>query len=139
MKVYIASEGCYSDWCILGVYSDIEKAKKAAAYWNGNDYVEEYEVDKETPQLPEGMLAFAVPMEKTGDAPLREWGSNGRRAYPYRCSSEYVGKIHRWSNEGTAVVFFVFARDVEHAVKIANEKRAGLLAGNTWPIEEEAK
>ena len=137
MKVYTVSDGEYSDWHIVGIFSDEKLAEKAAAYWDVNDYIQEYEVDKETPQLPEGMLAFAVPMEKTGDAPLRSC-ARGVRARPYRCSGDDVGKIHRWRSDSESVVFYVFARNAEHAVKIANEKRTGLLAGNNWPFEEDA-
>jgi hypothetical protein len=121
-KVYLVSDGWYSDYHICGVYSTKALAEQARMlYVAGND-VEELELDA-LPEHPPGLLAYRVVMFRDGNV--------------NKCERESVqGHDERWSPYGTqagkGVVFRVWARDEEHAVKIANERRSGLIASGEW-------
>jgi hypothetical protein len=135
MKIYIVTAGDYSDYHINGVCSTEEKADELMKLTRG-DYIEEFELDK-FPEHPPGLYKFQVNMNKNGDVPQR----NG--IYPMDCTDMF--KIY--AHDGIVVLplevdwqpssdgytsFYVWAKDETHAVKIANEKRVGLILNNMW-------
>ncbi len=121
-KVYLVTEGCYSDYRVLGVYSTKENADYAHVLYASDNKIEEYDLDYFGDDPRDGLLPYAVEMKKTGDvAEVIRWGVH---EVP---SSKWVPLMY-----SDAVRFFVRARDDEHAVKIANERRAELIASESW-------
>lgn len=130
--VYLVTDGDYSDYHVLGVYSAKDKAEHAAKlYAVGDNRIEEYELD-EMPDAPPGMFRWQVDMDRGGntiytrhitvivgynDSDWRPGPGTGRREN--RKDSEYIS-------------FFVWARDESHAVKVANERRTRLIADGEW-------
>ena len=138
MKVYLVSEGCYSDFTIIGAFSTPEKAKDAADYFNANEGIDEYEIDQDAKQRPVGMKAFSVTMDREGNVIKDEWSHNN---VIYECSgsdadNNVVRPYGGYRGMPTHASFYVWARDEEHAVKIANEKRGALLLSNGWPGDD---
>lgn len=112
---YILTEGEYSDYHIIGVYSTEELAKKAQFVY-ADSQIEEYQLDN-VPDYPPGMKAWYVNInankpEKPGCSQMSPgWGTK----IPFE--SEYTDHTGR-SN----YLVYCWAVDEEHAIKIAQDK-----------------
>jgi len=124
MKVYLAFALSYSSRYCAGVYSDIEEAQKKSIQKNGIGSladVEEFDLDED-------------PVSST-------WEKNGKRKYFVRISSKNteVFRVHPDFLPVERIIDYpyrrfeitVWAKDREHAAKIASEKRAQFI------VEEE--
>ena len=126
MKVYIVSDGWYSDYHICGIYSTPEKAEEAKRVFNAGD-IDELELDK-VPDHPPGLVLWVFHMDRQGNS------KDVSRIGAGDCENEtwnpgLHGKEH--------VRFSIWARDEKHAVKVANERRIQLLASNEWTTDWE--
>ena len=142
MKIYIVTAGDYSDYHINGVCSTEEKADELMKLTRG-DYIEEFELDV-FPEHPPGLYKFQVGMNKNGDTRAPNHQTHG--VYRMDCTDTFKIYAHYgkddivvlppevdWQPGGDGyTVFYVWAKDETHAVKIANEKRVGLILNNTW-------
>jgi hypothetical protein len=136
MKLYLVWSGSYSDKELCGIYSTMEKAQEAHEQFDADNDIEERESD-EMPEHPPGMTFWNVAMKKDGSL----WHGQFNYPTPSRESSrgrtkEYYDPDYDWtagvSKKTAHVVFHVWARDAEHAIKIANERRVQLIATNEW-------
>jgi len=125
--IYLVTDGSYSDYCVLGVYSTKEKAEHAKRLFAADNGIEEYGLDA-TPDSPPGMLAYQVSMLVSGDV-KDVWQVTVDGFEP----RWYVAR--QWGAD-VIVVFHVWARDIEHAVKIANEWRAQIVALGLWDLHK---
>jgi hypothetical protein len=129
MIIYIVSDGSYSDYEIEGIYSTREKAEEAKVLFNADNDIEEREVDA-IPAHPVGLLPWTIQVNADGsvlDSYRRGPGD------PHPCwmpTQHWDGGLGR-----PCVSFFVWARDGEHATKIANDKRRQLIAENLWTTD----
>jgi hypothetical protein len=123
MTVWVVGFGSYSDYHVVGVYSSEELADKAAEC-DPDHLIEEIELDAPSDhEHPAGMKRFAVHMTRDGGIDLLQ-----------------VNIAHDIFGEGPSApgtprevwVFYMWARDEEHAIKIANERRAMVIATNMW-------
>lgn len=116
---YLISDGSYSDYRITGVYLDEDLAKEAQEYYNANNYIEEYKVDEAVPEHPAGKFCWFVLMKRDGEV----LSAHQRGHSPERESCiDYNGNGQ----------FEMWAADKEHAIKIANERRAMMIANGEW-------
>lgn len=128
MKVYVVSDGRYSEYHICGVFSTPEKAAVAKRLHASSNGVETWELDA-LPDHPEGMFGFMVYMDAEGNSDVRA------------CSSDYLNSknvpgLYAWRPRGPKrVEFTVWARDEQHAVKIANERRVQLIESGQWTTD----
>lgn len=124
--LYMVTDGCYSDYRICGIYSTPEKAAHAKLLFNADNEIEEIELDA-VPSTPPGLLPWNVKMDK-----------NGNTDRVYRDSAE-TSPSYEWAPYGDAyasfVLFRIWARDEDHAIKIANEKRVALIASGEWTTD----
>ena len=134
VKAYVLTEGEYSDYHIVGVYSTKENAE-AVKRWivaeDDDSYIaslidiEEYELDPGVDAIRQGLNAYRTQMS---------W--DGTTDGVYRVDADYdresfIGskiEANWWGVSGQ-----VFARDEQHAVKIVNEKRAQMIAAGMLP------
>lgn len=123
MKLFVVTSGEYSDFKISGIYSSKEKAEWARKLFATENQIEEWELDS-IPIHPSGMILFKVRMDKNGTV---------RDCYIVDASDKW----NQWfpAAEVMAVDFIVWARDIEHAIKIANEKRTQLIASGEWTTD----
>jgi hypothetical protein len=121
MKIYIVTDGSYSDYSIRGVYSTKEKAELAHKLFAAENDVEEYKVDN-FEGVPDGMFYYEVKMDKEGNTEEAEI-----KNYQYADADE-------WQPYGDDNVcsFSMWAKDKEHAIKIANERRIRLIESGSW-------
>ena len=133
-KVFIVTEGEYSDYHICAVFSDAEIAEKFRKLYFGkhrdSSKVEPWTVDELCEFMAQGLYSFAVGIERDGDIVFcLRMGASYRK-------SEDPGDEFLLSGSLTGERFLrciVGARDEEHAVKIASERRTRVLVEGRWP------
>jgi hypothetical protein len=122
-EIYVVTEGQWSDYSIVGVYSTKSLAERAAKVFNGS--VETYELDEYAAPLAQGKKVFFVRMHRDGEV---------IEAHPY--NSDHLLNITDFDHWGNLITS-VWAKDEQTAVKIANECRLQLVAMNRWGEEED--
>lgn len=107
MKVYIVTQGDYSDYHIEQVFSTREKAQEYIDHIGYDNFeIEEYNVDEE---VPRGTFLYLVVMY-----------DNDRPATASLLASDSVkDTVHYGCN---TTYFTIEAKDAPHAVKIASER-----------------
>ena len=123
MKIYVVTDGDYSDYMIHGVFSTLEKAEIFKKY-SKLDYIEVYELDDMQGIELNGYFKYDVYMDVDGNSEIElpdQRESIDRDIKPY--------------GDGKRMVFEVKAKNEKHAVKIANEKRVQLIANGEWETD----
>lgn len=120
-KVYLVTAGEYSDYRVCSVHSTPEKANLAKKLFASENDIKELEVDL-LPDHPEGLFPYCVIMDKNG---------NVRRIYS-ESVEDFEPENGTPTTDGKTVLFSMWAKDETHAIKIANEKRIGLLLSGEW-------
>jgi len=134
--VFIVTSGDYSDYGIDGVYSTRELAEAAIKHDEYEARIEEFFLDNGSTD-PNRYRVFTIHMQRDGSvsasleggcsAPTiasEDWSRHNVCEKPFRDA---------WTTPPGAFSFCVTARDLQHAIKIVNEKRAQLIANNEWP------
>lgn len=112
-KVYIVSDGWYSEYQIKGIFSTREKAEELQKHFPSPNDIEEIELDPEIP-YPSDQLAYRVFFGYGGDVNVT------------RANSEDVNeKIYRYLGESK--ITHVFAINEEDAKEKARAKVFPLL------------
>jgi hypothetical protein len=123
MKVYVVEQGSYSDRGVIGVCSTEELAKRLIELtedsWAPGGY-HEWTID-EIPPCPIGLLPWSVVMDRRG----------GVERVGRENIIDFKLVVYAFGRNNL-MYFSMFARDKEHAIKIANEKRGILIAQNVW-------
>lgn len=113
--IYILTEGDYSDYHVVGVYSTKELAEKAQFVYIDSQ-IEEYTLDN-VPDYPPGMKGWYVNID---DAKPDE-------SYSYQVSPDYAtipseSEYNHYYNGQTGYYVYCWAVDEDHAIKIARDK-----------------
>jgi hypothetical protein len=127
-KVYIVTQGDYSDCRNIGVFTTREAAEAV-----GGD-VEEWLLDN-VAGAPGHYTYFSIFMDREGNtryaAPMEYVGRN-------QSKHNFIPKegwpIRRGIDMSDCLECEVWAKDILHAVKIVNEKRAQFIAENKWGV-----
>lgn len=124
MKLYLVTDGDYSDYHLCCVCSSKQKADHAKKFYAAQNDIEEYELDA-LPDHPDGMFWYSVRMDRDGDTRSVKIEA-GNHAHE-----------DEWSPYGDneTVCFYMWATDEKHAVKVANERRAMLVASGQWTTD----
>ncbi len=130
-KIYLVTSGSYSDYKVEAVFDDkalaqkfIDSFKKGG--WNEMG-IEEFELNPHNQKLKKDYIPYFLRMDKVG------------KAYGIDVADSSYG----FENEDPGfdikgdMFLHVFAKDETHAIKIANEKRAQLIAMNKWPEKKQ--
>ena len=113
--IYILTEGDYSDYHVIGVYSTEELAKKAQFVYKDSQ-IEEYALD-DVPEYPPGMKGWYVNIDDAKpDDP-----------YSYQVSPDYAtipseSEYNYHYNKQTGYYVYCWAVDEDHSLKIARDK-----------------
>lgn len=127
-KIYIVTSGEYSDYGINGVF---ETKELAQAYiemlgnpkgWSSEMQVEEHDLNPYKNYIKEGLKPFLIFIHKNGNVTKAEIAQYGLK--PSTTIS--------FSYNKSQMIVFCWAKDKQHAIKIANEKRAKIIALNQW-------
>lgn len=122
MTVYVITEGSYSDYHIIAVSTDKDKAEKLAEMFGAD--VEEWETDTARDRrVIEGFRRYRVCFNREGDV---YWTAD------YTENEDVAEGVAIYSANRAvrdkAVEVVVWAKNKEAAIKIAAEKRAQYLA-----------
>lgn len=121
--IYVLTSGSYSDYRVDGVYSTREMAQAVIDRgWGGE--IEEYELDELADFLEKGLNCYWVEMQRNGDSEVRA-------SYP---NNDGYEELSLWAYEPREyrLCMRIVAKDEQHAVKIANERRMQLIASGEW-------
>lgn len=127
MKIYVITKGEYSDYHIVGVAIDKEKAKRIAEVnsetWSKAN-VEEYDTDAHDEALKNGCM-YRVVKHKTGKMEARLMDG-----WQLEDIEDEIGKVSRdrgtsWGGETyNDLNIYIKAKNTDYAIKIASEKFA---------------
>jgi len=134
-NVYVVTHGSYSDYIIEAVFSTREKAERFQG--ERECEIEEWELDPEVYDFPPGHQRYCVTMRKDGASEVqKDWEPTPTLSLSTTASlrRDYISL-----RSGVYVSVLCVAKDEQHAVKIANEQRAGLIASGEWERFEERK
>ena len=110
-SIYILTEGDYSDYHIIGVYSSEELAQKAQFLYQYSQ-IEEYSLDI-IPEHPPGMKAWSVVVSDESGVNCYSMDPHDHIPYEHYFKGgdgNYTGLYHVW------------ATDDDHACKIAQDQ-----------------
>ena len=124
MKIYLVTDGSYSDYKVLCACSALSNAERAKEAYCADNDIQEMELDG-IPETPPGLLPYLVLMQKDGSIL-----SAGREAYDEDTNNR-IGKPYATYGIDRAYIT-VWARDADHAIKIVGDKRTQMLAEDSW-------
>lgn len=126
--IYVVTAGEYSEYRVCGIFSTRENAEKymrafpKPGYSSYND-IEEYELDQYIREIDRGLLPFWIRMYRDGEViEVRQEDFFGNNKEVHWMTGGYWGPKQPWAN------FYVWAKNREAAIKIANERRIKDLA-----------
>lgn len=124
-KLYAVTEGRYSDYHIVALSSDKEKAEELAKWYNLREHtnaeVEEFEDSVSVPT--ESINSYSVVFD-----------CKGRIIQTNKCWVDYGLQKYVYCNPRGFLEVSVLAENVEAAEKIASERRAQWLAEHTGEV-----
>ena len=134
MKVYLVSQGIYSDFVIKAVFSNRETADKYAAVIGERDYgnVLEYELDDPSWAEWVNEPVYTVEINESGNE-ISRWDyadlhkKNERAEREYGFKKDYMAPKYPITFEGVSYISF------DHALKLASEER------QKWLVEMAAE
>jgi hypothetical protein len=137
--VFVIEKGSYSDYRVVGVFTTRANAESVCAAINATESYEEatiaeWPLDPAVADLAQGFKVYNVQMHKDGRV---------ERVQLEACwTYDIGGRVHEWEREeapayrgkGLPNLLQVecWARDEEHAIKIANDHRIQRLALGQW-------
>lgn len=122
-KVYVVTQGEYSDCRNIGVFTSREKAVAA-----GGDSIEEWLLDNVT-GAPGHYQYFSIIMDRDGNVRRSNTATPFGNSFPPEPIEQWP---NRKNSEYGCYYFHEWGTDLMHAVKVANEKRARLIAEGKW-------
>jgi len=127
-KVYIVTQGSYSDYHIVNVFSTKEKADTYVKECGGD--INEFELD-----LPRNeWWEITIRMRKDGE--IKDKYSFDREYHTY---SKYQASHFCCYDTYGNFVYSVVTDDEKIAIKVTNEKRAIILANDAWLNEPKTR
>jgi hypothetical protein len=130
MKVWVTSAGEYSDYRVTGVFTTLARAVAYSKINSESNDPAEWECD--APGWNEGEKVWYIKMRRDGTVEYVKqsyWDSPAQDGNNWTLVSR--NRLLGESSRPQILYGTCYARDAKHAVKIANEKRAQMLAANT--------
>ena len=121
-NVYMVTYGSYSDYRVIGICSTKEIAEELKKL-RGADRIERLTID-EMPERQIGLYWFSVDMDKSGNVPI-----NGVQIKDCQYQTEEEWRPY---GDDNLIEFSMWAKDENHAIKIATERRIRLIESDNW-------
>lgn len=118
--IYVLTEGDYSDYRIVALYSTLELAEEAQKLCP-DSIIEEYKLDSEIPDHPQDLFGWSVTID-VEDNTIRSTYQEDVISRPFEPQENYYENRYLSSNTPPLFVVKCWARDQEHAEKIALDK-----------------
>lgn len=128
MKVWVVETGCYSDRRITGIYTNEAEVENIRASFDCS--ISEWETDKGLEGARQGLTWFRVSIRRDGEVLDVELPSSDYNDPPSETSHYFCD----WDSERKKLAMNVdcWARDEQHAIKIASEYLTMTLARGDW-------
>jgi len=126
--VYVVATGEYSDWRIASICSTSEKAELVHDAIGSENRIYEYVLDAYDDSIDQGLSCWRIVMRRDGDT-MRSFKTEPTGEMP--CWNVWE-KYETQTDYPSRLVGVMWACDEQHAVKIANEKRAQMIALGEW-------
>ena len=130
-EVYILTQGCYSDYRVVGVYDNLDDYNLAAKFVSPNEMLT-MKLNEMPHKFPEGYFSYYVEMDENGNV-----YKNGF-AHMDQLSGEHNNgwdlSNYNKKSKKCRITFYVLAKNEKQALKIANERRSILIAHNQFNI-----
>jgi hypothetical protein len=131
--IYVLTDGSYSDYHIEAVCSTKEIADQLhdKTGWD----IDEFTLDNYSDALKPGYKNYIVYMERNGNSTVKEilsLVSNEKDYKLFEKQMKYLGDGHYDIIQKSSMQFYIATKSETHAVKIANELRAQLIANGEW-------
>jgi len=115
-KIYVLTDGVYSEYRIVGVFDDKEKAIRFRDYYNEGDSrhnarIEEYPLNSDVDKVDQGYDYYFILMAKNGD--IKSCKKDTPSTVDTNISKDTKGNY----------IGHVWAKDQVSAIKIMNERR----------------
>jgi len=137
-RLYLVTEGEYSDYKFIALFSTAEKAQEWIDFGGQGDTIEEMLLDPPEADLVMqlGLFPHWVRMTRDGATDLVTKGPATMRMDAWQCEDWYQNITREIGSNRVYMYGCVLARDDQHAVKIVNEKRVQLIASGAWDERE---
>ena len=124
MTVYVITKGDYSDYHICAVATDKKKAEILKKAFDDKDgwgeaRIETYETDQFLTEIESGLNLYRCTM-KDSDLSVSVWMTD----LDYTRSSDFKVRKHKERFNTSTYAVYVWAKDEDHACKIAADKIA---------------
>lgn len=136
-SVWVIEQGSYSDYHVAGVFSSKKNAELILSKMTGTyetPSIAQWDLDPAVEEINAGLMTWNVRMLRDGTVEhCEEYGmtsyglASDLSLWRRSQAPAYRGKGIEDCLSGT-----VWAKDGEHAIKIANERRAQMIAENKW-------
>jgi hypothetical protein len=132
-KIYIVTSGEYSDYNINAIFSTEELAQAFIDSFKARSYcdmcIEDYDLDPNANDIKQKRRPYWVRIDKEGNVDSIEIVDS---AIWFGCEIADARISYTYNLQYMNV--YCFANDNNHAIKIAGEKRAQILAANLWGV-----
>ena len=132
--IWVLHGGDYSDYSVSGVFSSRKNANIAKKALKDKEHrVDEWPLDPGIDDLKKGYMRFRVVMLRDGETEVA-----GPSLYTFDLEPRVWlwerTKADSYKGKGIpdALSADVWAKDLEHAIKIANEHRTRMIAEGVW-------
>lgn len=140
-SVWVIEQGEYSDYRVVGVFSSETNARLVADAINTSETydkatVDEWVLDPAVKDLAAGRHQWLVEMLRDGTVERCE----KQEVSSYRIGGEVwiwprsTAPANQGKNIPDCLSATVWAKDEQHAIKVANEHRAQLIASGKWAV-----
>lgn len=143
-KVFLVTQGSYSDYGVVAVFDSRELAEAMVSGRREPEYydIEEYELNPGAARRADGFSMWFVKMRQDGSTlQVEDWGfawEEDEKEASLAIETAYADAGHRRTTTvvvGVAMEARVWARERQQAVKIVNERRAQWIADGRWAQE----
>jgi hypothetical protein len=141
MDIWLIEQGRYSDYHVVGVYDSEKKAREVADAINAGDTSDEARVSSRVlnpgvDELRAGLRLYLVTIQRDGTVEkckLRDVSGYDLMSPPAQMWRRSTAPMYQ-GRDGFPDVMWVtcWARDENHAIKIANEHRTQFIALGEW-------
>jgi hypothetical protein len=121
--LYMVTSGEYSEYSPIAVFDTEERAEAFIKLADEKSYfnsIETIELNPLSVQIKKGLKPYSIRIKNNGDIRTVEQKYEGLKPY-----------VSFWLNDEWATMY-IFAKNKDHAIKIAGEKRTKILASDLW-------
>lgn len=130
--VYVVIQGFYSDQQVAGVFSTHLLAEEFKKLDEHERRIQKFPLDELTERAKKGLYDWQVWMEQNGDTLYASHGDGIGQMSPTFVRVSMRVAVDTPKKNRLVLYCDCWARNKEHAVKIANEYRARIIAANNW-------